>query len=154
MEVRDENRKSLQGLGVRDSIRGIHRTTEVGPVDVGDLGMKTPDTLLTRTVGLVSVVMVLAVPGVWAAASEGDRTTIPALVWFGGGAALVAAGVLMAWQARRLVQLNRQLREAKTAIVQGAFGHYLDPQVVEHLVESANLADRLGVEERVMTAFF
>jgi len=68
--------------------------------------------------------------------------------------ALVATVVLVAWQARRIVQLDRQLQEVKTEAVQGVFGHYLDPQVVEHLVESANLVDSLGVEERVMTVFF
>ena len=78
--------------------------------------MKTPDTLLTRTLGLVGLVMVLAVAGVWAAASEGDRTAISTLVWVGGGSALAAAVVLIAWQARRIVQLHRQLREAKTGI--------------------------------------
>ena len=53
-----------------------------------------------------------------------------------------------------MVQLHRQLREAKTKAVQGVFGHYLDPKVVEHLAESDNLVERLDVQERVMTAFF
>jgi len=116
--------------------------------------MKTPDAVLTRTLVLVGLVMVLVVASGWAAASEGDRTTIPVLVWIGGGTALAAAGVLMAWQARRIVQLDRQLREAKMEVVQDVFGRYLDPKVVEHLVESANVVDRLGVEERVMTVLF
>jgi signal transduction histidine kinase/class 3 adenylate cyclase len=116
--------------------------------------MKAPDAVLTRTLVLVGLIAVLVVAGLWAAASEGARATIPALAWLGGGVALAATVVLVVWQARRIVQLNRQLREAKTAAVQGTFGHYLDPQVVEHLVESANLVDSLGVEERVMTVFF
>src|SRR5262249_43301334 len=58
------------------------------------------------------------------------------------------------WQARRIVQLDYQLQEIKTAAVQGAFGHYLDPKVVKHLTESANFVDSLAAEERLMTVFF
>src|SRR5438445_8129620 len=109
--------------------------------------MKTPHTVLSRMLALVGLGVVLAVAGLWATASEGARTAIPALTWLGGGAALAATVVLVARQARRIGQLDRQLQEAKTEAVQGAFGHYLDPQVVERLVESANLVDSLGARE-------
>jgi membrane protein implicated in regulation of membrane protease activity len=93
--------------------------------------MKTPDAVLTRMLVLIGLIAVLVVAGIWAAASAGALATIPALAWLGGGVALAAALVLVAWQARRMVQLERQLQEAKTAAVQGVFGHYLDPQVVD-----------------------
>jgi class 3 adenylate cyclase len=38
--------------------------------------------------------------------------------------------------------------------VQRAFGQYLSPAVVEHIVTNPEMIDQLGGEERVMTAFF
>jgi adenylate cyclase len=49
---------------------------------------------------------------------------------------------------------NYVQKEKEKEIVQGAFGHYLDPKVVENLVEHPELVNQLGGEERVMTAFF
>ncbi len=45
-------------------------------------------------------------------------------------------------------------KEKERDFVQGAFGHYLDPKVVENLVENPEMVDRLGGEERLMTVFF
>lgn len=77
--------------------------------------------------------------------SQGHDVTVDAVIDTGFTGFLTLPALLVAWQARRLVQLDRQLREVKTAAVQGVFGHYLDPKVLEHLVESANFVDRLGV---------
>ncbi len=49
---------------------------------------------------------------------------------------------------------NYVQKEKERDLVQGAFGHFLDPKVVENLVEHPELIEQLGGEERVMTAFF
>ncbi|OGG47078.1 MAG: hypothetical protein A3F84_13970 [Candidatus Handelsmanbacteria bacterium RIFCSPLOWO2_12_FULL_64_10] len=49
---------------------------------------------------------------------------------------------------------NYVQKEKEKDFVQGAFGHFLDPKVVENLVEHPELVEQLGGEERVMTAFF
>ncbi len=46
------------------------------------------------------------------------------------------------------------IKEKEKEFVQGAFGHYLSPAVVEHIMENPNMVNQLGGEERVMTAFF
>ena len=45
-------------------------------------------------------------------------------------------------------------KEKEKDFVQGAFGHYLDPKVVDQLVENPNLVEQLGGELRVMTGYF
>lgn len=45
-------------------------------------------------------------------------------------------------------------KEKEKEFVQGAFGHYLDPKVVDQLVENPNLVNQLGGDQRVMTVFF
>ena len=101
--------------------------------------MKTPETILTRTLLLVGLVMMLAVTGVWATAAAGTQTRLPPLAWGGWAVALGIAVVLIAWQARRLVQLEHKLRDAQKAPVRSVFGHYLDPKVVAYLAASDNL---------------
>lgn len=46
------------------------------------------------------------------------------------------------------------IKEKEKEFVQGAFGHYLSPAVVEQIMENPEMAMQLGGEERVMTAFF
>ena len=46
------------------------------------------------------------------------------------------------------------IKEKEKDFVQGAFGHYLSPTVVEHIMENPAMVNQLGGEERVMTAFF
>ena len=46
------------------------------------------------------------------------------------------------------------IKEKEKEFVQGAFGHYLSPTVVEHIMENPDMVNQLGGEERVMTAFF
>lgn len=46
------------------------------------------------------------------------------------------------------------IKEKEKDFVQGAFGHYLSPTVVEHIMENPGMVNQLGGEERVMTAFF
>ena len=46
------------------------------------------------------------------------------------------------------------IKEKEKEFVQGAFGHYLSPTVVEHIMANPNMINQLGGEERVMTAFF
>ncbi len=45
-------------------------------------------------------------------------------------------------------------KEKEKEFVQGAFGHYLDPKVVDQLVENPDLVNQLGGDQRVMTVFF
>jgi len=45
-------------------------------------------------------------------------------------------------------------KEKEKEFVQGAFGHYLDPQVIAELVENPEQLGQLGGDQRVMTAFF
>jgi len=45
-------------------------------------------------------------------------------------------------------------KEKEKEFVQGAFGHYLDPKVVDQLVENPNLVNQLGGDQRLMTAYF
>ena len=45
-------------------------------------------------------------------------------------------------------------QEKEKEFVQGAFGHYLDPQVISNIVDNPNLLGQLGGDARVMTAFF
>ncbi len=45
-------------------------------------------------------------------------------------------------------------KEKEKEFVQGAFGHYLDPQVVNQLVENPEHLGQLGGDQRMMTAFF
>jgi class 3 adenylate cyclase/CHASE2 domain-containing sensor protein len=45
-------------------------------------------------------------------------------------------------------------KEKEKEFVQGAFGHYLDPQVIDQLVENPEQLGQLGGDQRVMTAFF
>ncbi|MDP6778925.1 MAG: adenylate/guanylate cyclase domain-containing protein [Candidatus Latescibacteria bacterium] len=49
---------------------------------------------------------------------------------------------------------NYVQKEKEKEFVQGAFGHYLDPKVVDQLVENPDLINQLGGDQRVMTAFF
>jgi class 3 adenylate cyclase/CHASE2 domain-containing sensor protein len=49
---------------------------------------------------------------------------------------------------------NYVQKEKEKDFVQGAFGHYLDPKVVDQLVENPNLVTQLGGDQRVMTVFF
>jgi class 3 adenylate cyclase len=44
--------------------------------------------------------------------------------------------------------------EKEKRFVQGAFGHYLSPAVVDQIMENPDMVNQLGGEERVMTAFF
>lgn len=46
------------------------------------------------------------------------------------------------------------IKEREKDFVQGAFGHYLSPAVVEHILQNPAMVSQLGGEERVMTAFF
>lgn len=46
------------------------------------------------------------------------------------------------------------IKEKEKEFVQGAFGHYLSPTVVEHIMANPDMVNQLGGEERVMTAFF
>ncbi|MFA6108331.1 MAG: CHASE2 domain-containing protein [Candidatus Latescibacterota bacterium] len=46
------------------------------------------------------------------------------------------------------------IKEKEKEFVQGAFGHYLSPVVVEQIMENPEMVQQLGGEERVMTAFF
>ena len=46
------------------------------------------------------------------------------------------------------------IKEKEKEFVQGAFGHYLSPTVVEAIMENPDMVNQLGGEERVMTAFF
>ena len=46
------------------------------------------------------------------------------------------------------------IKEREKEFVQGAFGHYLSPTVVEHIMENPDMVNQHGGEERVMTAFF
>lgn len=45
-------------------------------------------------------------------------------------------------------------KEKEKEFVQGAFGHYLDPKVVDQLVDNPDLVTQLGGDQRVMTVFF
>ena len=45
-------------------------------------------------------------------------------------------------------------KEKEKEFVQGAFGHYLDPKVIDQLVENPEQLGQLGGDQRVMTAFF
>ena len=49
---------------------------------------------------------------------------------------------------------NYVQKEKEKEFVQGAFGHYLDPQVISNIVENPDLLGQLGGDARVMTAFF
>lgn len=46
------------------------------------------------------------------------------------------------------------IKEREKEFVQGAFGHYLSPAVVDQIMENPEMVEQLGGEERVMTAFF
>ena len=46
------------------------------------------------------------------------------------------------------------IKEREKEFVQGAFGHYLSPAVVDQIMNNPDMVDQLGGEERVMTAFF
>jgi len=46
------------------------------------------------------------------------------------------------------------IKEKEKDFVQGAFGHYLSPAVVDQIMENPEMVEQLGGEERVMTAFF
>jgi adenylate cyclase len=46
------------------------------------------------------------------------------------------------------------IKEQEKEFVQGAFGHYLSPAVVEQIMENPAMVNQLGGEERFMTAFF
>jgi class 3 adenylate cyclase/CHASE2 domain-containing sensor protein len=46
------------------------------------------------------------------------------------------------------------IKEREKDFVQGAFGHYLSPAVIEQIMENPEMVTQLGGEERVMTAFF
>lgn len=46
------------------------------------------------------------------------------------------------------------IKEKEKEFVQGAFGHYLSPAVVEQIMDNPDMVNQLGGEERVMTAFF
>jgi adenylate cyclase len=45
-------------------------------------------------------------------------------------------------------------KEKEKEFVQGAFGHYLDPKVIDELVENPEQLGQLGGDVRIMTAFF
>ena len=45
-------------------------------------------------------------------------------------------------------------KEKEKDFVQGAFGQYLDPRVVDQLVDNPNLVNQLGGDLRLMTAYF
>ena len=45
-------------------------------------------------------------------------------------------------------------KEKEKEFVQGAFGRFLDPQVIANIVENPSLLSQLGGDARVMTAFF
>jgi len=49
---------------------------------------------------------------------------------------------------------NYVQKEKEKEFVQGAFGHYLDPKVIDQLVENPEQLNQLGGDLRVMTAFF
>ncbi len=46
------------------------------------------------------------------------------------------------------------IKEQEKEFVQGAFGHYLSPAVVDQIMNNPGMVGQLGGEERVMTAFF
>ncbi|MBQ36222.1 MAG: CHASE2 domain-containing protein [Candidatus Latescibacteria bacterium] len=46
------------------------------------------------------------------------------------------------------------IKEKEKEFVQGAFGHYLSPAVVNEIMNNPGMVEQLGGEERVMTAFF
>ena len=46
------------------------------------------------------------------------------------------------------------IKEKEKEFVQGAFGHYLSPAVVNEIMTNPGMVTQLGGEERVMTAFF
>ena len=46
------------------------------------------------------------------------------------------------------------IKEKEKEFVQGAFGHYLSPAVVDQIMTNPDMVNQLGGEERVMTAFF
>ncbi len=46
------------------------------------------------------------------------------------------------------------IKEQEKEFVQGAFGHYLSPAVVDQIMENPDMVNQLGGEERVMTGFF
>jgi class 3 adenylate cyclase/CHASE2 domain-containing sensor protein len=46
------------------------------------------------------------------------------------------------------------IKEREKDFVQGAFGHYLSPTVIEQIMANPEMVNQLGGEERVMTAFF
>ncbi|MEW6754843.1 MAG: CHASE2 domain-containing protein, partial [Candidatus Latescibacterota bacterium] len=46
------------------------------------------------------------------------------------------------------------VKEREKEFVQGAFGHYLSPAVVDHIMQHPEMIDQLGGQERVMSAFF
>ncbi len=46
------------------------------------------------------------------------------------------------------------IKEKEKEFVQGAFGHYLSPAVVDQIMQNPDMVNQLGGEERVMTAFF
>lgn len=49
---------------------------------------------------------------------------------------------------------NYVQKEKEKEFVQGAFGHYLDPNVIANIVDNPDLLGQLGGDARVMTAFF
>ena len=46
------------------------------------------------------------------------------------------------------------IKEKEKEFVQGAFGHYLSPAVVDQIMNNPDMINQLGGQERVMTAFF
>ena len=46
------------------------------------------------------------------------------------------------------------VKEKEKDFVQGAFGHYLSPAVVDQIMNNPDMINQLGGQERVMTAFF
>lgn len=46
------------------------------------------------------------------------------------------------------------IKEKEKEFVQGAFGHYLSPAVVNEIMTNPDMVNQLGGEERVMTAYF
>lgn len=46
------------------------------------------------------------------------------------------------------------IKEKEKEFVQGAFGHYLSPAVVDQIMNNPDMVNQLGGEERVMTSFF
>ncbi len=46
------------------------------------------------------------------------------------------------------------IKEREKEFVQGAFGHYLSPAVVDEIMNNPDMINQLGGEERVMTSFF